>query len=185
MQLSLTVSDHLHRPYQRRRSSSPGITPSPIIFTGNNTVSDHLHQSYHRLRSSSLGISPSQLTAVTEMARLGRSPYARSLRSICHYESGAANELMAHLVKLQASLSDVNTTIMCIRSDVATFASADEFEYKDPFDGSTSKNQGSRYLFEDGSRLVFRLSGTGSEGATIRIYIEQYEKDSSKTGRHS
>ncbi|PWA39177.1 phosphoglucomutase/phosphomannomutase family protein [Artemisia annua] len=103
-------------------------------------------------------------------------------------DAGAAKELMAHLVKLQASLSDVNTTIKCIRSDVATFASADEFEYKDPVDDSISKNQGIRYLLEDGSRLsfkAFRLSETGSEGATIRLYIEQYEKDSSKTGRHS
>ena len=46
------------------------------------------------------------------------------------------------------------STIKCIRSDVATFSSGDEFEYKDPVDGSISKNQGIRYLFEDGSRLV-------------------------------
>ncbi|KAL0408986.1 UNVERIFIED_CONTAM: Phosphoglucomutase, cytoplasmic [Sesamum radiatum] len=78
-----------------------------------------------------------------------------------------------------------NFIIKGIRSDVSKVVHADEFEYKDPVDGSISKHQGIRYLFEDGSRLVFRLSGTGSEGATIRLYIEQYEKDSSKTGRDS
>ncbi|KAH7516312.1 hypothetical protein FEM48_Zijuj10G0121800 [Ziziphus jujuba var. spinosa] len=114
-----------------------------------------------------------------------------------------------------------------IRKDVSKVVHGDEFEYKDPVDGSISKHQGIRYLFEDGSRLVsfimkapgvsslaafandfnlgefaavifvkermlilmiglvFRLSGTGSEGATIRLYIEQYEKDPSKIGRDS
>ena len=92
---------------------------------------------------------------------------------------------MANLVKMQSSLSDVNKSIKEIQPTVADVVSADEFEYKDPVDGSVSKHQGIRYLFGDGSRLVFRLSGTGSVGATIRIYIEQYEKDSSKTGRAS
>ncbi|KAG5532139.1 hypothetical protein RHGRI_026676 [Rhododendron griersonianum] len=72
-----------------------------------------------------------------------------------------------------------------VRSDVSIVVEADEFEYKDPVDGSISKHQGIRYLFEDGSRLVFRLSGTGSEGATIRLYIEQYEKDPTKIGSDS
>lgn len=116
-------------------------------------------------------------------ATFGRHYYTRY--DYENVDAGAAKELMAHLVKLQSSLADVNKIIKEIRPDVANVASADEFEYKDPVDGSISKNQGIRYLFEDGSRLVFRLSGTGSEGATIRLYIEQYEKDSSKTGRDS
>ncbi|XP_077234531.1 phosphoglucomutase, cytoplasmic-like [Tasmannia lanceolata] len=90
---------------------------------------------------------------------------------------------MSYLVKLQSSLPDVNKIIKGIRSDVSNVVQADEFEYTDPVDSSISKHQGIRYLFEDGSRLVFRLSGTGSEGDTIRVYIEQYEKDSSKIGR--
>ncbi|CAI9278484.1 unnamed protein product [Lactuca saligna] len=116
-------------------------------------------------------------------AKFGRHYYTRY--DYENVDAGAAKELMAHLVKLQSSLGEVNKLIKGVRSDVANVASADEFEYKDPVDGSVSKNQGIRYLFEDGSRLVFRLSGTGSEGATIRLYIEQYEKDSSKTGRDS
>ncbi|KAK6122265.1 hypothetical protein DH2020_043998 [Rehmannia glutinosa] len=79
----------------------------------------------------------------------------------------------------------IMSIIKGIRSDVSKVVNADEFEYKDPVDGSISKHQGIRYLFEDGSRLVFRLSGTGSEGATIRLYIEQYEQDPSKIGRES
>ncbi|KAL8227607.1 hypothetical protein R6Q57_015191 [Mikania cordata] len=128
------------------------------------------------------------LVTVEDIVKQHWATYGRHYYTRYDYENvdaGAAKELMAHLVKLQSSISDVNQIIKGIRSDVANVASADEFEYKDPVDGSISKNQGIRYLFDDGSRLVFRLSGTGSEGATIRLYIEQYEKDSSKTGRDS
>ncbi len=52
---------------------------------------------------------------------------------------------------------------------------ADSFSYADPVDGSVSANQGLRILFEGGSRIVFRLSGTGTEGATLRVYLERYE----------
>ena len=52
---------------------------------------------------------------------------------------------------------------------------ADDFAYHDPVDHSVSKDQGIRIFFEGGSRIVFRLSGTGTEGATIRVYIERYE----------
>jgi phosphoglucomutase len=52
--------------------------------------------------------------------------------------------------------------------------SADSFAYRDPVDGSTSAGQGIRIFLADGSRLVFRLSGTGTEGATLRIYLERY-----------
>ena len=52
---------------------------------------------------------------------------------------------------------------------------ADDFAYSDPVDGAESCNQGVRILFEGGSRIVFRLSGTGTEGATLRVYLERYE----------
>ncbi len=55
-----------------------------------------------------------------------------------------------------------------------TIAGADDFAYTDPVDGSVSKAQGVRILFEDGSRIVLRLSGTGTEGATLRLYLERY-----------
>ncbi|KHJ77676.1 phosphoglucomutase/phosphomannomutase protein, partial [Oesophagostomum dentatum] len=50
----------------------------------------------------------------------------------------------------------------------------DNFQYKDPIDGSVASKQGLRIVFEDGSRLVFRLSGTGSAGATIRLYVDSF-----------
>ncbi len=56
----------------------------------------------------------------------------------------------------------------------------DDFAYTDPIDGSVSENQGVRILFKDGSRIIFRLSGTGTSGATIRIYLESYEQDNTK-----
>jgi len=57
---------------------------------------------------------------------------------------------------------------------------ADEFSYVDPVDGSISKNQGMRIGFTNGSRIIFRLSGTGTVGATLRIYLERFEADASK-----
>jgi phosphoglucomutase len=52
---------------------------------------------------------------------------------------------------------------------------ADSFSYTDPVDGSATLDQGLRIAFEGGSRIVFRLSGTGTEGATLRVYLERYE----------
>merc|ERR1719411_1228634 len=60
----------------------------------------------------------------------------------------------------------------------------DVFEYHDPVDKSVSKNQGVRILFEDGSRIIFRLSGTGVAGATIRLYLEKYEAPTGNLGMH-
>ena len=57
---------------------------------------------------------------------------------------------------------------------------SDDFSYTDPIDGSVSNNQGVRIGFTDGSRIVFRLSGTGTQGATLRVYLEQYEADPTK-----
>ena len=54
---------------------------------------------------------------------------------------------------------------------------ADNFSYLDPVDNSKSDNQGLRIIFDDGSRIIFRLSGTGTEGATLRVYLERYSED--------
>merc|ERR1719261_1442761 len=75
--------------------------------------------------------------------------------------------MMAAMVEAQPGL--INTTV-----DGMTISAADMFEYNDPVDGSVSKNQGVRFIFADGSRFVFRLSGTGVAGATIRMYLEKY-----------
>ena len=63
-----------------------------------------------------------------------------------------------------------------------TIKTADVFEYLDPVDGSLSKNQGVRFLMADGSRVIFRLSGTAGSGATVRMYLEKYEGDKTKLG---
>merc|ERR1719213_1522992 len=63
-------------------------------------------------------------------------------------------------------------------------ALADDFTYVDPVDGSTTTKQGIRVLFKSGSRFVFRLSGTGVEGATVRLYLEKYEQPSGELGEY-
>ena len=55
-----------------------------------------------------------------------------------------------------------------------SIATADDFSYSDPVDGSLTTGQGLRLLLDDGSRVVFRLSGTGTQGATLRLYLESY-----------
>jgi phosphoglucomutase len=64
-----------------------------------------------------------------------------------------------------------------------TVTAADDFAYHDPVDGSVSKGQGVRVMFEGGSRFVMRLSGTGTEGATLRLYLERYEPASGDLGQ--
>jgi len=63
-----------------------------------------------------------------------------------------------------------------------TVESADDFSYQDPVDDSLSEHQGVRILFDDGARIVMRLSGTGTEGATLRVYLETYEPDPARHG---
>merc|ERR1712094_64344 len=61
----------------------------------------------------------------------------------------------------------------------------DMFEYTDPVDGSVSKNQSIRFIFEDNSRIIFRLSGTGVAGATVRLYLEKYTAPDGDLGLHA
>ncbi|MGD2138531.1 MAG: alpha-D-glucose phosphate-specific phosphoglucomutase [Gammaproteobacteria bacterium] len=88
-------------------------------------------------------------------------------------DAAAASELM---VGLQARLADLpGSTVDGYRVDYA-----DNFAYTDPVDGSVSENQGIRIGFTDGSRIVYRLSGTGTAGATLRVYLEACEPDPEK-----
>ena len=98
-------------------------------------------------------------------ATYGRNYYARH-----DYEAIAKDRADA----LMAALRDKLITLSGTSNSGGTISSADDFAYTDPTDGSISQNQGIRILFEDGSRIVFRLSGTGTEGATLRVYIERY-----------
>ena len=84
--------------------------------------------------------------------------------------SERADQLMSDLRQALPSLAGTTRAGLLIRT-------ADDFAYTDPVDGSTSNRQGVRLLLADGSRVVFRLSGTGTEGATLRIYLERHEPD--------
>ena len=64
----------------------------------------------------------------------------------------------------------------------ATVVHADDFAYTDPVDGSVTTRQGIRIVFDDDARIVYRLSGTGTEGATLRIYLERFEPDPLRQG---
>ncbi|PVV03753.1 hypothetical protein BB560_001758 [Smittium megazygosporum] len=100
--------------------------------------------------------------------------YGRNYFSRYDYEevdSDAANRMYSDL----KALCYGGLVGQSFLGDKFVIASADDFEYTDPIDHSVSKNQGLRIVFDDGSRIVVRLSGTGSSGATIRIYYEMYE----------
>ncbi len=85
-------------------------------------------------------------------------------------DTDAANGLIAALRDKLAALPGKSFGALTVET-------ADDFSYHDPVDKSVSKNQGVRILFKGGSRVVFRLSGTGTSGATLRVYIERYEPD--------
>ena len=111
---------------------------------------------------------PAKDIVAQHWAEYGRNYYAR--HDYEGIDSAAADGLMAALRDRLAALPGTQVGPL-------TVAAADDFAYHDPVDGSVSRNQGVRILFEGGSRVVFRLSGTGTSGATLRVYIERFEPD--------
>ncbi|WP_260923081.1 alpha-D-glucose phosphate-specific phosphoglucomutase [Novosphingobium sp. 9] len=110
------------------------------------------------------GISVDEL-AREHWTKFGRNYYARH-----DYEAvdkPAAEALIAELTGKMEGLAGQSFGSLTVKL-------ADSFSYTDPVDGSVSANQGLRVLFVDGSRVVFRLSGTGTQGATLRVYLESY-----------
>ncbi|WP_313632118.1 alpha-D-glucose phosphate-specific phosphoglucomutase [Massilia timonae] len=101
-------------------------------------------------------------------ARFGRNYYSRH-----DYEAVEASAATAMMDALRARLPELAGQTL----DGHHVAQADDFEYNDPVDNSCSTGQGVRIIMSDGSRIVFRLSGTGTEGATVRLYLERYEAD--------
>jgi phosphoglucomutase len=104
-------------------------------------------------------------------ARFGRNVYSRH-----DYEdipADAANGVMKLLHDRFAELQGAQFGPLQVKM-------CDDFSYTDPVDGSVSTGQGVRIIFTDGSRIVFRLSGTGTGGATLRIYLESFEPDVSR-----
>jgi phosphoglucomutase len=108
--------------------------------------------------------------------QFGRSYYSRhDYESI---DSNDANGLMKNLREKLPSLA--GQALRGYQVDVA-----DDFSYTDPVDGSVSQKQGVRIIFANGSRIVFRLSGTGTQGATLRVYLERFEGDQARINEPS
>ena len=99
-------------------------------------------------------------------ARFGRNYYAR--HDYEAIDTAAADRLMA---ELEQGLDTLPGAVF----GPLRVAMADSFSYTDPVDHAVSRNQGIRVLFDGGSRIVFRLSGTGTQGATLRVYLERFE----------
>lgn len=119
--------------------------------------------------------------SVAELARehwgrFGRNYYARH-----DYEAVDTAKADAVVAALTAALPGLPGQVFAN----LTVAAADSFSYTDPIDGSVSANQGLRVLFDGGSRIVLRLSGTGTEGATLRLYLERYEPVGGKLDEHT
>jgi phosphoglucomutase len=104
-------------------------------------------------------------------ARFGRNVYSR------HDYEGIPNDAANGVMKL---LHDSFASLRGAQFGHLQVKLCDDFSYTDPVDGSVSTGQGVRIIFTDDSRIVFRLSGTGTEGATLRIYLEAFEPDVSK-----
>ena len=114
--------------------------------------------------------------SVAEIAREHWATYGRNFHARHDYEeveAAGANALMK-------ALSERLTSLPGQAFGALRVAAADDFAYHDPIDGSVSKGQGIRIMFEGGSRVVYRLSGTGTAGATLRVYIERFEPDAAR-----
>ena len=106
--------------------------------------------------------------------RFGRNFYSRHDYEAIDAEAGA---------DLIAALRERLPWLRAERLGDLVVEHADDFSYRDPVDGSVSERQGIRILFEGGARIVYRLSGTGTEGATLRVYLEAYEPDPARHDR--
>jgi phosphoglucomutase len=120
-----------------------------------------------------LNILAARKQSVKAIVRAHWTEYGRNYYSRHDYEEVASEGANALIADLRAKLPSLPGTAF----GALKVEAADDFAYSDPVDGSVSKQQGIRILFADGSRIVYRLSGTGTSGATLRVYIERYEPD--------
>jgi phosphoglucomutase len=125
-----------------------------------------------------LNILATRKQSVADIMRLHWRTYGRNYYTRHDYEEideRAAQGLIASLRVRLPSLAGRS-----IGSE--TIEHADDFAYSDPVDGSSIAGQGLRILFRSGARIIYRLSGTGTSGATLRVYIERYEPDTTRHG---
>jgi len=118
-----------------------------------------------------LNIVAARKQSVATIARQHWADYGRNYYARHDFEEVASDGANA----LVATLRDSLPTLKGRRFGALEVATADDFAYHDSVDGSDTAKQGIRILFADGSRIVYRLSGTGTVGATLRVYIERYE----------
>uniref|UniRef100_A0A3P9AL03 Phosphoglucomutase 1 n=1 Tax=Esox lucius TaxID=8010 RepID=A0A3P9AL03_ESOLU len=120
--------------------------------------------------------------SVEEIMKDHWNKFGRNFFTRYDYEEVDSDKANTMIKDLEATMFDKSFVGQKFSSGDKTYevAVSDNFAYTDPVDGSISKNQGLRIVFSDGSRIIFRLSGTGSAGATIRLYIDSYEKDPAK-----
>ncbi len=123
-----------------------------------------------------LNILASRKQSVEEIVKEHWKTYGRNYYSRHDYEAVETDKANTLMENLRSSLSSMKGK----QFGNYTVEYADDFSYTDPVDGSVSNKQGIRIGFSDGSRIVFRLSGTGTQGATLRVYLESYEPDSTK-----
>ncbi|CAG8526723.1 10743_t:CDS:2 [Paraglomus brasilianum] len=119
-------------------------------------------------------------SGIKDILRMHYEKYGRYFYLRTDYEeveSEKANRVIDHLRDL---VGPSKGTFFGKTFGEFTVKDGDDFEYRDPVDGSISSHQGIRIYFTDGSRIVIRLSGTGSQGATIRVYVEKYSKNPSE-----
>ncbi|MEO0977277.1 MAG: alpha-D-glucose phosphate-specific phosphoglucomutase [Pseudomonadota bacterium] len=123
-----------------------------------------------------LNILASRKCSVAELVEDHWKKYGRNYYSRHDFEALPKDDATALMDRVAGQLSSLaGQTVAGL-----TVEAADSFAYEDPIDGSQSSNQGLRIRFTNGARAVFRLSGTGTEGATLRLYIEQLETDPGK-----
>jgi phosphoglucomutase len=128
-----------------------------------------------------LSILAARRQSVAQIAREHWAAYGRNFYTRHDYEDLDTPTAQALMKALGERLASLAGTMLGTRR----VARADDFGYVDPVDGSVSKNQGLRIVFEDGSRIVYRLSGTGTTGSTLRVYIERYEPDPARHGQET
>ena len=123
-----------------------------------------------------LSILATTKTPVTSLLQQHWQQFGRSYYCRHDYEGLASDHAESILTGVPAGKSQIVGSSF----NGKTIADVNVFDYQDPVDGSVASNQGVRVLFEDQSRIVFRKSGTGTDSATIRVYLEQIENDTSK-----
>mmetsp|Transcript_8825 Transcript_8825/g.26425 ORF Transcript_8825/g.26425 Transcript_8825/m.26425 type:complete len:603 (+) Transcript_8825:130-1938(+) len=109
-----------------------------------------------------------QLVTVEQVVKAHWAQYGRNFYQRYDYEGVDADKANKVMTLLESKMGEI-TQFRSLK-----IVQSDQFTYHDPVDGSVAKNQGARFVMDDGSRFVFRLSGTGSSGATIRMYVEKY-----------